>query len=82
MIQLTEEALLALIDDASTRATAQAMAQFVVQHPVNPSPPSPRRSRELSSALVEEEQRQEEVNGRASRPEVAQTQEQQPPQSR
>ncbi|KAL0316920.1 UNVERIFIED_CONTAM: hypothetical protein Sradi_5570200 [Sesamum radiatum] len=45
-------------------------------------PPSPRRSRELSSAPEEEEQRQEEVNSRVSRPEVAQTQEQYPPQSR
>ncbi|KAL0393113.1 UNVERIFIED_CONTAM: hypothetical protein Sradi_2534100 [Sesamum radiatum] len=57
------------------------MAQFAAQHPINPPPPSPRRSRELSSA-PEEEQRQEEVNSRVSRPEVAQTQEQYPPQSR
>ncbi|KAL0456640.1 UNVERIFIED_CONTAM: hypothetical protein Slati_1003200 [Sesamum latifolium] len=57
MIQLTQEALLALIRDASTRAAAQAMAQFTAQHPINPPPPSPRRSRELSSA-PEEEQRQ------------------------
>ncbi|KAL0389173.1 UNVERIFIED_CONTAM: Transposon Ty3-G Gag-Pol polyprotein [Sesamum calycinum] len=42
--------LLALIHDASTRAAAQAMAQFAAQHPINPPPPSPRRSRELSSA--------------------------------
>ncbi|KAL0284974.1 UNVERIFIED_CONTAM: hypothetical protein Sangu_2798700 [Sesamum angustifolium] len=82
MIQLTQEALLALIHDASTRATAQAMAQFAAQHPINPPLPSPRRSRELSSAPEEEEQRQEEVNSRVSRPEVAQTQEQYPPQSR
>ncbi|KAL0284054.1 UNVERIFIED_CONTAM: hypothetical protein Sangu_2850800 [Sesamum angustifolium] len=82
MIQLTQEALLALIHDASTRAAAQAMAQFAAQHPINPPPPSPRRSRELSSAPEEEEQRQEEVNSRVSRPEVAQTQEQYPPQSR
>ncbi|KAL0291121.1 UNVERIFIED_CONTAM: hypothetical protein Scaly_2649100 [Sesamum calycinum] len=60
MIQLTQEALLALIHDASTRAAAQAMAQFAAQHPINPPPPSPRRSRELSSAPEEEEQRQEE----------------------
>ncbi|KAL0371758.1 UNVERIFIED_CONTAM: hypothetical protein Scaly_0857400 [Sesamum calycinum] len=39
-------------------------------------------SRKLSSAPEEEEQRQEEVNSRVSRPEVAQTQEQYPPQSR
>ncbi|KAK4409696.1 hypothetical protein Sango_0042600 [Sesamum angolense] len=79
MIQLTQEALLALIHDASTRAAAQAMAQFAAQHPINPPPPSPRRSRNLSSAPEEEEQRQEEVNSRVSRPEVAQTQEQYPP---
>ncbi|KAL0291220.1 UNVERIFIED_CONTAM: hypothetical protein Sangu_2540300 [Sesamum angustifolium] len=36
MIQLTQEALLALIHDASTRAAAQAMAQFAAQHPINP----------------------------------------------
>ncbi|KAK4386181.1 hypothetical protein Sango_2488700 [Sesamum angolense] len=36
MIQLTQELLLALIHDASTRAAAQAMAQFAVQHPINP----------------------------------------------
>ncbi|KAK4398699.1 hypothetical protein Sango_1345400 [Sesamum angolense] len=75
MIQLTQDALLALIHDASTRAAAQAMAQFAAQHPINPPPPSPRRSRNLSSAPEEEEQRQEEVNSRVSRPEVAQTQE-------
>ncbi|KAL0300937.1 UNVERIFIED_CONTAM: hypothetical protein Sradi_6370500 [Sesamum radiatum] len=80
MIQLTQEALLALIHDASTRAAAQAMAQFAAQHPINPPPPSPCRSRKLSPE--EEEQRQEEVNSRVSRPEVAQTQEQYPPQSR
>ncbi|KAL2245951.1 UNVERIFIED_CONTAM: hypothetical protein Sindi_2863300 [Sesamum indicum] len=62
MIRLTQEALLALIQDASTRAAAQAVAQFVAQQPVNPPPPSPRRSRELSSAPEEEEQRREEVN--------------------
>ncbi|KAL2251530.1 UNVERIFIED_CONTAM: hypothetical protein Sindi_2275300 [Sesamum indicum] len=73
MIQLTQEALLALIRDASTRAAAQAVAQFVAQQPVNPPPPSPRKSRELSSAPEEEEQRREEVNSRISRPEVAQT---------
>ncbi|KAL0329160.1 UNVERIFIED_CONTAM: hypothetical protein Sradi_4902700 [Sesamum radiatum] len=82
MIQLTQEALLALIHDVSTRAAAQAMTQFAAQRPVNPPPPSPRRSRELSSAPEEEEQRQEEANSRVSRPEVAQTQEQYPPQSR
>ncbi|KAL0336367.1 UNVERIFIED_CONTAM: hypothetical protein Sradi_4848600 [Sesamum radiatum] len=82
MIQLTQEALFALIHDASTRAAAQAMAQFAAQHPINPPPPSPRRSRVLSSAPEEKEQRQEEVNSRVSRPEVAQTQEQYPPQSR
>ncbi|KAL0376697.1 UNVERIFIED_CONTAM: hypothetical protein Scaly_0787300 [Sesamum calycinum] len=59
---------------------AQAMAQFAAQHPINPPPPSPCRSRKLSPE--EEEQRQEEVNSRVSRPEVAQTQEQYPPQSR
>ncbi|KAL0432392.1 UNVERIFIED_CONTAM: hypothetical protein Slati_2573500 [Sesamum latifolium] len=36
MIQLTQEALLALIRDASTRVAAQAMTQFVAQHPINP----------------------------------------------
>ncbi|KAL0331154.1 UNVERIFIED_CONTAM: hypothetical protein Sangu_1660900 [Sesamum angustifolium] len=36
MIQLTQEALLALIHDASTRAAAQAIAQFAAQHPINP----------------------------------------------
>ncbi|KAL0317553.1 UNVERIFIED_CONTAM: hypothetical protein Sangu_2169600 [Sesamum angustifolium] len=82
MIQLTQEALLALIHNASTRVAAQAMAQFAAQHPINPLPPSPRRSRELSSATEEEEQRLEEVNSRVSRPEVAQTREQYPPQSR
>ncbi|KAK4389832.1 hypothetical protein Sango_2320200 [Sesamum angolense] len=61
MIQLTQEALLALIHDASTRAAAQAMAQFAAQHPINPPPPSPRRSRELSSAPEHKEQRQEGV---------------------
>ncbi|KAL0398619.1 UNVERIFIED_CONTAM: hypothetical protein Sradi_2205200 [Sesamum radiatum] len=81
MIQLTQEALLALIRDASTRAAAQAIAQCAAQHPVNLLPPSPRRSRELSSA-PEEEQRQEEVNSRVSQPEIAKTQEQTPPQSR
>ncbi|KAL0311455.1 UNVERIFIED_CONTAM: hypothetical protein Sangu_2440200 [Sesamum angustifolium] len=55
MIQLTHETLLALIHDASTRVAAQAMAQFAAQHPINPPPPSPRRNRELSSALEEEE---------------------------
>ncbi|KAL0391519.1 UNVERIFIED_CONTAM: hypothetical protein Slati_4537000 [Sesamum latifolium] len=50
MIQLTQEALLALIYDASTRAATQAMAQFTAQHPINLLPPSPRRSLELSSA--------------------------------
>ncbi|KAL0313940.1 UNVERIFIED_CONTAM: hypothetical protein Sangu_2238400 [Sesamum angustifolium] len=79
MIQLTQEALLALIHDASTRAAAQAMAPFAVQHPINPPPPSPRRSRELSSTPEEEEQRQEEVNNRVSRPKVAQIREQYPP---
>ncbi|KAL0435525.1 UNVERIFIED_CONTAM: hypothetical protein Sradi_0260400 [Sesamum radiatum] len=49
MIQLTQEALLALIRDASTRAAAQAIAQFAAQHPVDLPPPSPRRSQELSS---------------------------------
>ncbi|KAL0284016.1 UNVERIFIED_CONTAM: hypothetical protein Sradi_7211300 [Sesamum radiatum] len=44
MIQLTQEALLTLIRDASTWAAVQAMAQFVAQHPVNPPHPSPRRS--------------------------------------
>ncbi|KAL0462535.1 UNVERIFIED_CONTAM: hypothetical protein Slati_0141100 [Sesamum latifolium] len=82
MIQLTQEALLALIRDASTRAAAQAMAQFAAQHPVNPPPPLSRRSQELSSAPKEKEQRQEEVNSRVSRSEVAKTQEQHPPQSR
>ncbi|KAL0306562.1 UNVERIFIED_CONTAM: hypothetical protein Sradi_6073500 [Sesamum radiatum] len=82
MIQLTQEALLALIHDASTRAAAQAMAQFAAQHPINPPPPSPRLSRNLSSVPKEEEQRQEEVNNRVSRPEVAQTQEQYPPNRR
>ncbi|KAL0396845.1 UNVERIFIED_CONTAM: hypothetical protein Scaly_0132900 [Sesamum calycinum] len=57
MIQLTQEALLALIHDASTRAAAQAMAQFAAQHPINLPPPSPGQSRELSSAPEEEEQR-------------------------
>ncbi|KAL0437525.1 UNVERIFIED_CONTAM: hypothetical protein Sradi_0460400 [Sesamum radiatum] len=71
-IQLTQEALLALIHDASARAAAQAVAQFAASQRVNPPPPSPRRSRELSSAPEEEEQRQEEVNSRISRPEVAQ----------
>ncbi|KAL0461850.1 UNVERIFIED_CONTAM: hypothetical protein Slati_0072600 [Sesamum latifolium] len=61
MIQLMQEALLALIRDASTRAAAQAMAQFAAQHPVNPPPPSSRRSRELFSAPEEKEQRQEET---------------------
>ncbi|KAL0354068.1 UNVERIFIED_CONTAM: hypothetical protein Sangu_0988100 [Sesamum angustifolium] len=74
MIQLTQEALLALIHDASTRAAAQAMAHFAAQHPSIHPPPSPRQSRELSSAPEEEEQRQEEVNNQVSRPEVAQTQ--------
>ncbi|KAL0302346.1 UNVERIFIED_CONTAM: hypothetical protein Sangu_3106000 [Sesamum angustifolium] len=82
MIQLTQDSLLALIHDASTRAATQAMAQFAAQHPINLPPPSPRQSRELSSTPHEEEQRQEEVNSRFSRPEVAQTQEQYPPQSR
>ncbi|KAL0401392.1 UNVERIFIED_CONTAM: hypothetical protein Slati_4169100 [Sesamum latifolium] len=77
MIQLTHEALLTLIHDASARAATQAMA-----HPVNPPPPSPRRSRELSSAPEEEEQRQEEVNSRVSRSKIAKTQEQHPSQSR
>ncbi|KAL0439561.1 UNVERIFIED_CONTAM: hypothetical protein Slati_2439100 [Sesamum latifolium] len=36
MIQLKQEALLALIRNASTRVAAQAMAQFAAQHPVNP----------------------------------------------
>ncbi|KAL2250896.1 UNVERIFIED_CONTAM: hypothetical protein Sindi_2211900 [Sesamum indicum] len=44
MIQLTQEALIALIRDASTRAAAQAVAQFVAQQPVNPPPPSPHRN--------------------------------------
>ncbi|KAL0344320.1 UNVERIFIED_CONTAM: hypothetical protein Sangu_1319400 [Sesamum angustifolium] len=60
MIQLTQEALLALIHDASIRAAAQAMAQFAAQHPINPPPSSPRQSKKLSSAPKEEEKRQEE----------------------
>ncbi|KAL2237686.1 UNVERIFIED_CONTAM: hypothetical protein Sindi_0960300 [Sesamum indicum] len=76
MIQLTQEALLTLIRDVSTRAAAQAVAQFVAQQPVNPPPPSPCRSRELSSAPEEEEQRREEVNSRISRPEVVQSHDQ------
>ncbi|KAL0462503.1 UNVERIFIED_CONTAM: hypothetical protein Slati_0137900 [Sesamum latifolium] len=79
-IQLIQEALLALIHDASTRAAAQAVAQFAANQPVNPPPPSPRRSQELSSALEEEEQRHEEVNSRVSHSDVAQ--EQNHPQSR
>ncbi|KAL0427211.1 UNVERIFIED_CONTAM: hypothetical protein Slati_2895900 [Sesamum latifolium] len=63
MLQLTQDALLALILDASTLAATQAMAQFAAQHPINPPPPSPRRSRELSLAPKEEEQRQEESGG-------------------
>ncbi|KAL0418419.1 UNVERIFIED_CONTAM: hypothetical protein Sradi_1255400 [Sesamum radiatum] len=43
--------------------------------PHQSAPLSPRRSRKLSSAPEEEEQRQEEVNSRVSRSEVAQTQE-------
>ncbi|KAL0286607.1 UNVERIFIED_CONTAM: hypothetical protein Sangu_2725800 [Sesamum angustifolium] len=82
MIQLTQESLLALIHDASTRAAAQAMAQFAARHPINPPPPSPRQSRELSLVPDKEEQRQDEVNNRVSRLEVAQTQDQYPPQSR
>ncbi|KAL0417016.1 UNVERIFIED_CONTAM: hypothetical protein Slati_3533500 [Sesamum latifolium] len=66
-----QEALLALIHDA-----------FAANHPVNSPPPSPRRSRELSSAPEEEEQRQEEMNSRVSRPEIAKTQEQHSSQSR
>ncbi|KAL0391785.1 UNVERIFIED_CONTAM: hypothetical protein Sradi_2401300 [Sesamum radiatum] len=31
--------LIGLIHDASTRAAAQAMAQFAAQHPINPPPP-------------------------------------------
>ncbi|KAL0313063.1 UNVERIFIED_CONTAM: hypothetical protein Sradi_5705600 [Sesamum radiatum] len=58
------------------------MAHFTAQHPINPPPPSPCRSRELSAAPEEEEQRQEEVNNRVSQPEVAKTQKQHPPQSR
>ncbi|KAL0428922.1 UNVERIFIED_CONTAM: hypothetical protein Sradi_0518200 [Sesamum radiatum] len=58
MIQLTQKTLFALIRDASARAAAQAIAQFAAQRPIN-LPPSPRRSRELSST-PEEEQRQEE----------------------
>ncbi|KAL0288020.1 UNVERIFIED_CONTAM: hypothetical protein Sradi_7111400 [Sesamum radiatum] len=81
-IQLTQEALLALIHNASTRAATQAVAQFVAQHPVNLPPPSLCRSQELSSAPEEKEQRQEEVNSRISRPKVTQTQEQNPPQAR
>ncbi|KAL0367026.1 UNVERIFIED_CONTAM: hypothetical protein Sradi_3592700 [Sesamum radiatum] len=82
MIHLTQETLFALIRDASARAAAQAMAQFAVQHPVNPPPPSPCRSQELSSTPEDEEQRQEGVNSRVSQPEVAKTQEKTPPQSR
>ncbi|KAL0431150.1 UNVERIFIED_CONTAM: hypothetical protein Sradi_0741000 [Sesamum radiatum] len=82
MIQLTQEALLVLIRDASIRAAAQAIAQFAAQHPVDLSPPSPCRSQELSSTPEKEEQRQEEVNSRVSQPEIAKTQEQHPPQSR
>ncbi|KAL0431454.1 UNVERIFIED_CONTAM: hypothetical protein Sradi_0771400 [Sesamum radiatum] len=78
MIQLTQEALLILIHNVSTRVATQPMAQFTAQHLVNPPLPSPRRSRELSSALEEKAQRQEEVNSRVSRPEVAKTQEQHP----
>ncbi|KAL0304749.1 UNVERIFIED_CONTAM: hypothetical protein Scaly_3011900 [Sesamum calycinum] len=60
MIQLTQDVLLVLIHDASTSATAQVMTQFAAQDHINLSPPSPCRSRELSSAPKEEEQRQEE----------------------
>ncbi|KAL0381396.1 UNVERIFIED_CONTAM: hypothetical protein Sangu_0203900 [Sesamum angustifolium] len=58
------------------------MAQFAAQHPVNPLPLSPRRSRGLSSAPEKEEQRQEEVNSKISQPKVARIREQNPPQSR
>ncbi|KAL0325115.1 UNVERIFIED_CONTAM: hypothetical protein Sradi_5080800 [Sesamum radiatum] len=57
MIQLTQKALLALIHDASTRAVVETIGQFAAQHPINLPPLSPRRSRELSSALEQEEQR-------------------------
>ncbi|KAL0341499.1 UNVERIFIED_CONTAM: hypothetical protein Scaly_1812500 [Sesamum calycinum] len=53
MIQLTQEVLLALIRDASKLVVAQTMAQFAAHHPMNPPPPSPRQSRELSSAPKE-----------------------------
>ncbi|KAL0414324.1 UNVERIFIED_CONTAM: hypothetical protein Sradi_1634100 [Sesamum radiatum] len=82
MIQLTQDTLLALIRDAFARAAVQVMAQFAAQHPIYLPPPSPRRSRELSSTPKGEEQRLEEVNNRVSQPEVAKTQEQHPPQSR
>ncbi|KAL0318492.1 UNVERIFIED_CONTAM: hypothetical protein Sangu_2005400 [Sesamum angustifolium] len=55
MIQLMPEVLLALIRDASKLAAAQTMVQFAAHHPMNPPLPSPRRSRELSSAPKEEE---------------------------
>ncbi|KAL0423606.1 UNVERIFIED_CONTAM: hypothetical protein Sradi_0895400 [Sesamum radiatum] len=61
IIQLMQEALLALIRDASTWAAAQAVAQFAAIQSTNPPHSSPLRSRELSSAPEEEEQRQEEV---------------------
>ncbi|KAL0368064.1 UNVERIFIED_CONTAM: Transposon Ty3-G Gag-Pol polyprotein [Sesamum calycinum] len=65
--------LLALIHNASTRAPPKPWLSLRAT-PHQSAPPSPRRSRELSSAPEEEEQRQEEVNSRVS-PEVAQTQE-------
>ncbi|KAL2251202.1 UNVERIFIED_CONTAM: hypothetical protein Sindi_2242500, partial [Sesamum indicum] len=73
-----QEALMTLIRDAFTRAATQAMTQFTAHYPMNPPPPSPRRSRELSSTPEEEGQRQEEVNTRVFRPEVAHTQQEKP----
>ncbi|KAL0298546.1 UNVERIFIED_CONTAM: hypothetical protein Sradi_6514400 [Sesamum radiatum] len=81
MVQLTQEALLTLIRDASTGAAAQAVAHFVAHHLANPPPLYPCKSRELSSVLEEDnEQKQKEMNNRISKPEVAQTQEQNLPQ--
>ncbi|KAL0340377.1 UNVERIFIED_CONTAM: hypothetical protein Sradi_4554500 [Sesamum radiatum] len=79
MIQLTQEASLALIHDANLPSGRTSYGSICGATPINPPPPSPRQSRELSSDPEEEVQRQEEVNNRVSRPEVAQTREQYPP---
>ncbi|KAL0395418.1 UNVERIFIED_CONTAM: hypothetical protein Slati_4508000 [Sesamum latifolium] len=93
IMHLRQEALIALIHDVSTRAAAQAMTQFAAHHPMYPplllltkveNYPRllRRRRRGTKRRTIEFPDLKYEANNRVSRPEVAQTQEQNPGQSR